>query len=419
MKIAVIGAGISGLGAAWILSQEHDVHVFESENRLGGHAHTVDIKTPSSQSIGVDTGFLVYNELTYPHLTAFFKALGVETVKSDMSLSIQVENKNLEWNGATLNSVFGQRKNFFKFSFYFMLWDILRFDREAEKNLALARRHAWTLAELMQKRRYSQSFIQDYLLPMGAAIWSTPEKEMLTFPAATFLTFFINHHLLQVNNRPEWRTVKNGSRNYVERVKKKLKNIHLGTPVLEVKRHAGTVTVVTANGEATFDRVVFATHPPITLKILKDASPKELNILKCFPYEENHTVLHKDKSFMPKTAVCWAAWNVRASQPQDASQKISLTYYINQLQPLNTPENIFVTLNAPREVRDQERSFVYHHPQFTQNAIRAQRELKDIQGTGGVYYCGAWSRYGFHEDGLLSAVNVGELFNIQPPWMAQ
>lgn len=416
MKIAVIGAGISGLGTAWILSQKHEVHLFESENRLGGHAHTVDIATGDNPNLAVDTGFLVYNELTYPHLTAFFKKLGVETVKTDMTLSIQVPRKNLEWNGANLNTVFGQRRNFIRPAFYRMLWDILRFERESEKNLALARRHAWTLGELIENRRYSRSFRDDYLLPMAAAIWSTPEKEMLEFPAATFLTFFINHHLLQVNNRPEWRTVNQGSRQYVNKVRELIPHIHASCPVQSVERIQNQVHVTSSKGTDVFDKVVFATHAPVTLKILKNLSPQERDILKAFRYEDNTTVLHQNSASMPKTPICWAAWNVLASNTETEEQKISLTYYINKLQPLRTKENVFLTLNSPNNLGKPIREFLYHHPQFTQTAIRAQRELANIQGVGGVYYAGAWTRYGFHEDGLLSAVKVGALLGMTPPW---
>lgn len=415
MKIAVLGAGISGIGAAWLLAQKFEVHLFESESRLGGHAHTVRVQE-SDRSIPVDTGFLVYNEGTYPNLIGFFETLGVETAESDMSLSIQVKNKNLEWSGTNLNTVFGQRLNLLRPRFYKMLLEILRFSKEASTNLVLSRRHAWSLGDLLRERKYSREFSTDYLLPIGAAIWSTPEGRMLEFPAATFLTFFINHKLLEVNNRYQWRTVKNGSINYVERAAKQIPHIHLSTPVTAVERSGDKVFVKTVNGSQEFDKVVMATHAPITAKILKFESEREESILKSFQYEENQTILHTQSDFMPKRKLCWSSWNVLGTQSNDRDHKVSLTYFLNKLQPLQAKQDYFVTLNPNQPISSQLREFQYSHPQFDQKAIRAQRDLPSIQGNGGVYFAGAWSRYGFHEDGLLSAVNVADLLGVPIPW---
>lgn len=415
MKIAVVGGGISGLGAAWLLSQKHEVHLFESEPRLGGHAHTVDVQE-GARSIAMDTGFLVYNELTYPHLTAFFKHLQVETIDSSMSLSIQIKDKNLEWAGANLNTIFGQRKNLFKWRFHKMLLEVLRFGREAEESLQLALRHAWTLGELLKARRFAPQFASDYLLPIGGAIWSTPESKMLEFPAATFLTFFINHKLLQVNNRPIWKTVKNGSRQYVDRAAKSISHIHVGTPVVAVERVNGKVHVRTNTESVEFDRVVMGTHAPITARILKVQSDQEKNVLEAIQYEANKTYLHHDESCMPQEKRCWSAWNVYGAKENEHMRKISLSYYLNELQKFPATKNYFLTLNPSFAIETTVREFEYAHPQFDQRAIRAQRELPQIQGHGGVYYAGAWSRYGFHEDGLLSAVNVADLMGVKTPW---
>lgn len=415
MKIAVIGAGISGIGAAWMLSRRYETHLFENEARLGGHAHTVTAEGAAGP-VAIDTGFLVYNELTYPHLIRFFETLGVETALSDMSLSIQVEEKNLEWNGTDLNSVFGQRRNLLRPSFYRMLREILRFEKEAEANLVEARRQAWSLGDLLRERRYSREFCQDYLLPIGAAIWSTPEQSMLDFPAATFIMFFLNHRLLQVNGRPQWRTVKNGSVNYVNRAAAAIPNIHLSSPVERVERRGEKVFVRVKGEEIAFDKVVLATHAPVTARILAGQSTRESAVLGAFRDETNRTVLHRDPGFMPKRERCWASWNVFGTLAQGDQRKVSLTYYLNRLQPLGTSEQYFVTLNPHREIRAPIREFAYDHPQFSQDAIRAQRELPYLQGTGGVYFAGAWTRYGFHEDGLLSAVKVCELLGAPPPW---
>lgn len=415
MKVAVVGSGISGIGSAWLLSQHHEVHLFEADRRLGGHAHTV-IVDEAGGAVPMDTGFLVYNELTYPNLKSFFRMLQVETVASDMSLSIQVKDKNLEWSGTNLNSIFGQRSNLFRPKFYWMLKEILRFGREADVNLQTARRHAWTLGELLRERKFSSEFCSDYLLPIGAAIWSTPETKMLDFPAATFLTFFINHKLLQVNDRPVWRTVKSGSIQYVEKAARSISRIHLSSPVVEVERKDGRVTVRTAAGEEVFDQVILATHAPITAKMLKFPSDEERRILGSFRTEQNQTYLHRNSEWMPRNRRCWSSWNVYGTSRPDASRQVSLTYYLNLLQPLNSTNDYFLTLNPEQTIRNPIREFQYSHPQFDQTAIRAQRELSSIQGNGGVYFAGAWSRYGFHEDGLLSAVNVARLLGVPIPW---
>ncbi len=414
MKIAVIGSGISGLGAAYILSRQHEVHLFEAANRLGGHAHTSYIPDGSEQ-VPVDSGFLVYNELTYPHLKALFAHLNVPTVESDMSLSIRSERSGLEWCGTDLNTVFGQRKNLFSISFHRMLLEILRFHREVESNLNLARRHGWTVGDLLRHRKYGAAFSENYLLPMAAAIWSTPEKGMLEFPAATFLHFLINHKLVQVNDRPKWRTVNGGSIEYVKRIAAQLKNIHLETPVLAVERAGDKVTVRTKQESASFDKVIFATHAPVTRKILQNANAAELEVLKAFEVEPNRAVLHRDRSLMPMEKRCWAAWNVFANEDQ-RSEKVSLTYHLNRLQPLPTKREFYLTLNPHGNVENVDREFTYDHPRFDQCAIRAQARLADVQGQGGIYYAGAWTRYGFHEDGLLSAVRVAEHLNVATPW---
>ncbi len=416
MKVAVIGAGISGLGAAWILSQKHEVHLFESESRLGGHANTVVVNEDGGAKIPVDTGFLVYNELTYPHLKSFFKELNVETHASDMSLAIRSEHKGLEWAGTNLNTVFAQKRNLLRPQFLKMLADILRFDKESTENLLLAQKHQWSLGQLLDFRRYGVSFRQDYLLPIGAAIWSTPEVRMEDFPAETFIQFFINHRLLQINDRPQWRTVKNGSVEYVKKVAAKIPFIHVGSPVHSVERIDGGVQVQVGGESLKFDKVVFATHAPITLKILKTQNIQERDILAAIGTRGNKTLLHRDEGLMPQIKKCWSSWNVYSSASYREVSDVSLTYYINKLQPLATQTNYFVSLNPRQAVKNVLQEFHYEHPQFNHQAIQAQQRLPQIQGLGGVYYAGAWTRYGFHEDGLLSAVKVAELFDLQTPW---
>lgn len=415
MKTAVIGSGISGLGAAWIMSQTDEVHLFESDSRLGGHANTVYVKDGSSD-IPVDTGFLVYNELTYPHLKSFFKELQVETAASDMSLAIKAPHKGLEWAGTSLDTVFAQRSNIVRPGFLRMLYDITRFHREAETNRSLAQKNGWTLGQLMHTRSYSEEFKRDYLLPIGAAIWSTPERGMEYFPAESFLTFFINHRLLQISNRPVWRTVKGGSVEYVKKVAARIPFVHLNSPVTGVERRAGKVLVKVRGECLEFDRVVLATHAPITRQILENVSPLEHQVLEAVKTSANKTYLHTDASFMPTRRKCWSSWNVLGSPEGQNHENVSLTYFINKLQPLGTDKDYFVTLNPRSPVQEVLQEFTYHHPQFDQKAIEAQKALSQIQGRGGVYFAGAWTRYGFHEDGLLSAVRVGELMGVKPPW---
>lgn len=412
MRIAVVGSGISGLGAAWLLSQKYQVHLFEADNRLGGHANTVHVQEQDN-TFPVDTGFLVYNELTYPNLTRFFKTLDVETTASDMSLAVRIEDKNFEWNGTNLNTIFAQRSNLLKPKFYIMLLEILRFGREAQENLYQSRRRAWTLSELLTERKFSKNFIHEYLLPIGAAIWSTAERRILDFPAANFLTFFINHKLLQVNNRPVWRTVKNGSEQYVKKAATAIYKIHLNTPVIAVERSSNVIKLRTDKERLEFDKVVMATHAPTTARLVHPTSDKEKQVLSSIQYAPNTAFLHTDSTHMPQRKLCWGSWNVFGNE---LAKSVTLSYYLNKLQPIVTNSDYFITLNPVRTIKNTLLEINYEHPQFDQQAIRAQRELPDIQGNGGVYFAGAWSRYGFHEDGLLSAMNVARLLGVKIPW---
>jgi predicted NAD/FAD-binding protein len=415
MKIAVIGSGISGLGTALILNQKHEVHLFESANRLGGHAHTSVVEKQGKQN-NIDTGFLVYNDLTYPHLKSMFKYLQTETVSSDMSLSIQVPSVGLEWAGDSLDTVFAQRRNLFNPRFHRLLLGILAFHKQAEKNRELARLNRWTIGELILKGNYPRELLEWYVLPMVAAIWSTPEKGMLDFPAETFLTFFINHKLLQVKDRPIWRTVKGGSKNYVDQIAKHLQHIHLNEAVHSVERIGEQLEVQTVKQKYNFDKVIFATHAPVTAKIYKFKNSQQEKIIKTFSTIPNRAVLHEDASFMPRKTKCWASWNVQAQLSTKHADKVSLTYLLNRLQSFSFDSHLLLTLNPSRDPKNVIFENQYEHPKFDQNAIDAQNEIPHIQGHDGVYFAGAWTRYGFHEDGLLSAVNVAKHFEINTPW---
>lgn len=415
MKIAVVGGGVSGLAAALILSFRYEVHLFEAESRLGGHAHTVNVNQ-GNELLPMDTGFLVYNTITYPNFVRFLEYLDVKTVESDMSLAIQSID-GIEWAGTNLSTVFAQKINLFNYRFIFMLKDILAFNNQAKENLELAKANRWTLADLANYRNLSEYFLNWYLLPMTGAIWSMSYIQAMQFPAETFLTFCINHNLLQVNDRPIWRTIAKGSISYVEKVKSKLKNIHASTPVEYVKRSGDALSIGFRQQEMTFDKVVLATHAPISKKILKGAFPELEDFLSVFETNKNEVILHRDSSIMPKARNCWSSWNVRARSRSDDDRAISLTYYLNKLQPLKTNLDYFITLNPSSKLDSKIQTFEYAHPQFNFSAIEQQKKISNIQGRDGIYLAGAWTRYGFHEDGILSAIKVGELLECRVPWI--
>ncbi len=434
MKIAVIGSGISGLTSAYLANRQgHEVHLFEANDYFGGHSHTIDVKdeansnkTAENHSFPLDTGFLVHNKLTYPNLIELFKHLKVETIESEMSLSIQAPNENIEWAGHNLNTVFGQRKNLLNPRFYAMLLDILRLNRNANQLLKYYEDHPEkSLGDLLNKEKYSHSFIQWYIIPMAAAIWSTPSGKILTFPAATFLRFCINHRLLQVNDRPQWRTVKGGSREYVKKMTDSLKFKYLRQPVLAVERTEKNVVIRTApNSQTTtspfesgniFDKVIFAIHGDQILKILSNPSDLETSVLTKFKYQKNTALVHKDISFLPRKQNLWAAWNYISSPDTD---QVSVSYLINKLQPLPTQHPYLVTLNPHKKVPQQHlvRKIIYEHPVFDAASIQAQKQIESIQGNKGSYFAGAWCGYGFHEDGLKASLRVLKLLGIYPPW---
>ena len=416
MKIAVVGGGISGLASALLLNEKYEVHLFESESRLGGHANTVYLKENDHRTVPIDTGFLVYNTLTYPHLTRLFEFLGVPTCESNMSLSIQAEN-GLEWAGENFKTVFAQWRNVFNLNFLKMLFDVSRFNSQAEINLELSKKQNLTLEQLIKIRGYGKSFQTLYLLPMTGAIWSMSYDNALNFPAETFLTFCINHHLLQVNNRPIWRTVNGGSIKYVNLIKNRLKNVHHSSRVIRISKNGEKLRVSTSDSSFDFDKVVLATHAPTSSRVLGLDFPDLANELSPFKTTPNKVVLHQDERIMPKSSSCWSAWNVKARESANDKNDICLTYYINKLQPLGTDSKYFVTVNTQTKLTNVHQEFQYDHPQFDLQAIKAQQRLPEIQGRHGIYFAGAWTRYGFHEDGILSAVKVAKYFEIEPPWI--
>lgn len=411
MRVAVVGSGISGLSAALRLSASCQVSLFEAARTLGGHTNTVDV-TLDGHTHPVDTGFLVFNHRTYPNLVRLFEELQVPTAASEMSFSVSLGPHRFEWCGSNLASVFAQPSNALSPRFWRMLRDILRFNREATA-LAMESqaRDVATLDEplgaWLRRQGYSNAFRDAYLLPMAAAIWSCPMKTMLGFPLGSFVRFFHNHGLLQIEDRPQWHTVRGGGREYVQRIASRLEDVRTGTRVLGVMRGASGVQVVTAAGVERFDHVVFATHSPQTLSLLDDADTDERAILGAIAYQPNRAYLHTDTRLMPRRRGAWAAWNYlgngSASDPE-----VSVTYWLNRLQPLPFTTDVLVSLN-PLSEPDPAKTiavFDYEHPVFDRAAVAAQKRLPAIQGRRGAWFAGAWTGYGFHEDGLRSGLDV-------------
>jgi len=405
MRVAIVGSGISGLGSAWLLAKAgHAVTVFEASDTPGGHSHTVDV-TLDGVTAPVDTGFLVFNDRTYPHLVALFGELGVESVPSEMSFSVNVEGAGVEWAGTDFASLFAQPANALRPGFWRMLAGILRFNRATTAMLREDRAYDVTLGEYIAAEGYAPEFRDWYLLPMAAAIWSAPMNEILSFPLATFLRFCHNHGLLQIFDRPQWRTVRGGSREYVARIAARLPDVRLGTPVARVRRLRDGVEVATAGRTERFDEVVLACHSDQALRLLADPSRGESALLSSVRYQPNRVVLHTDASLLPTRRRAWSAWNYLTSATPDGTRPAAVSYLINRLQPLPFRTPVIVTLNPPREPDPARvlQEFEYSHPVLDGNALHAQRMFAGLQGERHTWYAGAWLGYGFHEDGLKSA----------------
>ena len=417
-RIAVVGAGISGLASAWLLSRQHDVTLFEAASYLGGHSNTVDV-TLEGKTHPVDTGFLVFNEKTYPNLIALFEHLGVASVATEMSFAVSLENPDLEWAGSSLATVFGQKRNLLRPSFWSMLSDILRFNRESTAWLATHPDNERSLQDFLETGRYSPAFADWYLLPMAAAIWSCPTGQMRDMPLATFIRFCQNHGLLQVFDRPMWRTVLGGAREYVRKIAAQLADIRLACPVSAVTRDGEQLRVTHAQGSELYDQVVMACHSDQSLAILGfTASDGQREVLSVIRYQPNRAVLHSDPALLPRDEKLWSAWNYFAGQGDPGQQPVGVSYLINKLQPLPFKTPVIVTLNPAREPDPAKvlAEFDYAHPIFDGPAIAAQQKLAEVQGENGIWLAGAWGSYGFHEDGLKSALRVVNGLGIKAPW---
>jgi uncharacterized protein len=409
MKIAIIGSGIAGNVAAHHLHREHDLAVFEAGGHAGGHTHTHDIEL-HGRSYAVDTGFIVFNDRTYPNFLSLLEELGVASQASSMSFSVRDEASGLEYNGTTLNTLFAQRSNVLRPSFLGMVREILRFNREAPALLAAAD-DALALGAFLEAGGYGRRFVDHYLVPMGAAIWSTDPQRMLDFPARYFVRFLHNHGMLSVNDRPVWRTVRGGSREYVRRLTAPFApRIRLRTAVRGLRRFPGHVIVETDHGTERFDAAFLACHSDQALALLRDPSRPEREALGAIGYQENEAVLHTDTRLLPRRRLAWAAWNYHV--PAVARDRVALTYNMNILQNLQAPETLCVTLNRSEAIDPSRvlKRIVYHHPLYTPAAVAAQSRQRELNGARRTYYCGAYWRFGFHEDGVVSALAALEHF---------
>jgi predicted NAD/FAD-binding protein len=420
-RIAVVGSGISGLASAWLLSRKYDVTLFEANARLGGHTNTVDV-TLEGKTHPVDTGFLVFNDRTYPNLIALFALLGVPAVETEMSFSVSLEDPDLEWAGSSLATVFGQKRNLWRPAFWRMLSNILRFNRESTAWLLNHPERGDSVGDFLRDGGYSDAFANWYLLPMAAAIWSCPTGQMRDMPLASFVRFCQNHGLLQVFNRPTWRTVRGGGREYVRRLAAELDDIRLDCPVRSLKRDATYWRLSHDQGSEIFDQVVLACHSDQSLAILgMSASDGQRDVLSAIRYQPNRAVLHTDAALLPRDRRLWSAWNYVAAGEAGDSQPVGVSYWINCLQPLPFQTPVVVTLNPVREPDPAKviAEFDYAHPIFDGPAMAAQQRLADVQGENGVWLAGAWGSYGFHEDGLRSALRVANGLGVLAPWQGQ
>jgi len=420
LNVAVIGTGIAGMSAAWLLSQRHDVTVYEQDSRLGGHTNTVDARGPGGKGITpVDTGFIVYNDRNYPNLVALFDHLKVPTKASEMSFAVSIDDGALEYGTTTFGQLIAQKRNLIRPRFWSMLNDLLRFYREAPSFQESGDTVA-SLGDYLDKGRYGRAFQEDHLLPMAAAIWSTPAGEIRDYPAAAMIRFCDNHGLLKVSNRPQWRTVDGGSREYVKRLTAAYADrVRLGRGARHVSRSADGVTITDAGGEtARYDHAVFACHADQALAMLADPSAEERALLGAFRYTRNETILHSDAALMPRRRAIWSSWNYDARTGADAGPPC-VTYWMNRLQSIPEDNPLFVTLNPVKRPRPDSviRTELYEHPVFDEAAIRAQRKIWTLQGQRNSWFCGAYFGSGFHEDGLQAGLAVAEaLGGVRRPW---
>lgn len=413
-RIAIIGSGIAGLGCAHFLRHRYQLTVYEKAGYIGGHTNTISIDEQSGP-IPVDTGFMTFNEVTYPNLTRLFRELGVASRPSSMSFSVQHLPAQLEFCGSSVNHLFGQRRNLFNPRFWRMLLQINRFNREATEAVRASRETSLTLGEFANEHRYGDDFLNYYLLPMSCAVWSTPPDQMLNFPAMTLLRFFYNHGFLGLHTQHPWLTVTGGAQRYVERIVAPVRDrFHLGRGAVAVRRVVdGGASVTDESGHTErYDHVILACHADQALDMLEDAHDRERETLGQFKYQPNVALVHTDAGVMPRTSLCWSSWNYRVNYDAQSRIEPSTIYWVNRLQGVGTERNYFISINGEETLKPQNilRRIEYEHPLFSDGAVRAQRELPALnERRSGIYFCGSYFRYGFHEDAFSSALNLSRL----------
>jgi len=408
-KVAIIGSGISGTSAAYYLNKiGYDVSIFEKDNYFGGHTNTIDV-TIEGQKFPIDTGFLVHNNRTYPNLEEFFDELGIKIHQSEMSFSVVRSSENIIWAGTNFFTLFAQLKNLFSLRYYNFLREVLRFNNESKIYLLETKGNIeFTLGKLLTQKQYSDDFKNWYLLPMGGCIWSSPTNEILKFPAFTFLIFCLNHGLLQVFGRPKWKTILNGCRTYIEKALNGVEKKFLEEEVLKVVSKNNKIKLITDKRTANFDYCLMSSHPPQSVKIFENLDFLSKELLSKFIFQKNKAILHFDESVLPRKKIAWSAWNYHSTKSTSGKDAVSVSYLINKLQPLPFRKSVIVTLNPVSQIDKKKivRTIDYEHPIFSSDAILAQNEVESIQGNQRVYFVGAWLRYGFHEDGILSTKKV-------------
>lgn len=414
MKIAVIGTGISGLAISYILSKNHQLTIYEKNDYIGGHSRTITPKI-NEKEVPVDTGFIVFNKKNYPNLVSLFNHLNIEYSESNMSFGVSINSGKLEYGTSNLSSMFAQKRNLFNLQFLLMIKDIFKFYKNAKnyRNIDL------TVGQMLEEMKLGEYFKNNFLLPIAASIWSSKSFQILDFPTSTFVNFFDNHGLLSVSNQPQWYSVIGGSKNYVSKLSNSFKDrIHLSRPAMSANRVNEKVEIVDNSGnKELYDNVIFACHSDQTMKIIQDANDEEKKIIGNIKYQKNKIITHTDSSFMPQNKKCWSSW-VYLGENNYKNENLCLTYWMNNLQKLNTDKNIFVTVNPKTNPKKDTilDEYEFEHPLFNQKSIEAQKYLHKIQGKDRYWFAGAYSRYGFHEDGILSAIKIAEKMGEKLPW---
>ncbi|MBN2299159.1 MAG: FAD-dependent oxidoreductase [Deltaproteobacteria bacterium] len=417
LKIAVVGAGVAGIVAAYLLQRKNSVTLYEKNDYIGGHTHTIVIREGEDAGTPVDTGFIVFNEKTYPNFIRFLSQLGVEKQKSSMTFSCFCRATKLCYGTDTINTFFSQRRNILNPLFWQMFFGILSFNRTTPRLLEKGALKGFTMGEYLKSHRYNRRFIEDYLLPVSAAVWSTPDVRMFDFPMETFARFFANHDLFSIERHPQWYTIVGGSHSYVKAFLREFQGtVWESRPVKSIRRTKEGVDVRTFDGaKETFDKVVIAAHADEALSLLEDPSDEEERLLSLWHYSKNRTVLHTDTTFLPPDPRVWSSWNYIRSYEAAWGSPVSLTYYMNRLQNLRTRRHYCVTLNTDREIPSEQviKEMLYTHPLYTFDAFAGQDSLRELNGTGNTFFCGAYLGYGFHEDAVRSAVEIAEKFGIE------